>query len=107
MNQRYTYRNPKILAHARGQACTNCGTQDDTTVAAHSNLQEHGKGRGLKAHDIYVAYLCHACHRWLDAVGNLRDPTGLYYSNATDKREMFTRAMHKTLLILVKDGVLS
>ena len=105
MNQRFTYRNSKILAHANGQECQNCGNNDGSTVAAHSNQQEHGKGRGIKAHDLYVAYLCQHCHSWLDQ-GTGNDPTDLYNSSRTEKQEMFTRAMHKTMLILVKDGIL-
>lgn len=107
MNQRFVYRNPRITKHANGQACQNCGRQDGTIVAAHSNLQEHGRGSFHKAHDLFVAFLCHDCHTWLDAVGNRRDPTGLYDSSAKDKREMFTRAMFKTQIILLRDGVIS
>jgi len=59
-------RQPKLLALARGQACVMCGAQDDTVVAAHSNLLEHGKGRGLKAHDGMTAWLCNRCHFELD-----------------------------------------
>lgn len=43
-----------------------CGCQDDTVVAAHSNMLEHGKGRGLKAHDGMSAWLCYRCHTGLD-----------------------------------------
>jgi uncharacterized CHY-type Zn-finger protein len=43
-----------------------CGCSDGTIVAAHSNLQEHGKGMGLKAHDGMHAWLCHRCHAELD-----------------------------------------
>ena len=43
-----------------------CHTQDDTIVAAHSNLMEHGKGMGHKAHDGMTAWLCHRCHSQLD-----------------------------------------
>lgn len=43
-----------------------CGSQDGTVVAAHSNLLEHGKGRGLKAHDGMHAWLCYRCHTELD-----------------------------------------
>lgn len=105
MNQRFTYRNPKILQHAKGRPCTNCNREDGTTVAAHSNLAEHGKGKGIKAHDLFSAFLCHACHSWLDQ-GTGRDPTGIWQSDKMDKREMFMRAMHKTMLILLRDGVL-
>ena len=61
-----TYRNPKLLAAARDQACVACGARDGTVVAAHSNLGEHGKGMGLKAHDGMTAWLCHGCHCELD-----------------------------------------
>jgi hypothetical protein len=105
VSQRFTYRNPKILAHARGQACTNCGCEDGTTVAAHSNLSEHGKGRGIKAHDIFCAFLCHNCHTWLDQ-GIGRDLTGVWQGDKADKREMFMRAMTATHIILLRDGVL-
>lgn len=106
MNQRFTYRNPKILAHANGQACQNCGCQDGTTVAAHSNLKEHGRGSSFKSHDHFTAFLCFECHTWLDAVGKRMDPTGRYNSSATEKREMFLSAMFKTQIILLRDGVL-
>lgn len=43
-----------------------CGSEDGTIVAAHSNLLEHGKGRGLKAHDGMTAWLCYRCHTQLD-----------------------------------------
>jgi len=43
-----------------------CGSEDGTIVAAHSNLLEHGKGRGLKAHDGMTGWLCYRCHTQLD-----------------------------------------
>jgi len=43
-----------------------CGNDDGTVVAAHSNLLEHGKGRGLKADDCMSAWLCYRCHTELD-----------------------------------------
>lgn len=60
------YRNKRILDEAQHHACQSCGSDDDTVVAAHSNQQRHGKGMGIKAHDCFVAYLCAACHYWLD-----------------------------------------
>ena len=56
------YRNPKILALAKGQDCQHCGINDDTIVAAHSNKIVHGKGVGIKADDFCIAYLCYKCH---------------------------------------------
>jgi hypothetical protein len=61
-----TFRSPKLLELARDQACVVCGRQDGTVVSAHSNLLEHGKGMGTKAHDGMVAWLCHRCHSALD-----------------------------------------
>lgn len=44
----------------------NCGAQDGTIVAAHSNQLRDGKGRGIKAHDYRIAALCYRCHSDLD-----------------------------------------
>lgn len=60
------YRNPKVLAHARGQSCQFCNALDGTVVAAHSNQGRHGKGMSIKAHDCFVAYLCMRCHTAVD-----------------------------------------
>lgn len=103
---RYIYRNPRIKKHALGQACQNCGAQNDTVAAVHSHLPEHGRGHHHQAHDVFAAFLCGDCQSYLDAVGKRRDPTGLWSSAAADKREMFLRAMFKTQVILLRDGVL-
>ena len=57
-----TFRSRKLLDLARDQPCVMCGTSYGTIVAAHSNLLEHGKGMGTKAHDGMSAWLCHRCH---------------------------------------------
>lgn len=59
------YRNRRILDEARNHPCQVCGADDGTIVAAHSNSQRHGKGMGIKAHDI-VCYACATCHRFID-----------------------------------------
>lgn len=99
------YRNAALLRLARDQACQNCGAEDGTTVAAHSNSHDpdHGnKGLSLKSHDIFHAHLCHRCHAWLDQ-GSGNDPTGRFAS--CDKWEMFDRAMHRTWLHLWRSGL--
>ena len=53
------YRNKQLLALAKGQSCVECGTNDGTIVAAHSNT---GKGMGIKASDATLMFLCYACH---------------------------------------------
>jgi hypothetical protein len=63
-------RNPHLLAMAQGKPCmmrVKCnGEASDTTVAAHSNSQTHGKGIGRKADDQYTVWSCARCHTWLD-----------------------------------------
>lgn len=62
------YRNRSILKWAsRCPKCMMCGGfNDGTVVAAHSNQLRDGKGKGTKAHDCCVAYLCDHCHYVLD-----------------------------------------
>lgn len=100
MIERGMFRSRRMLdlAH-RITTCMNCGAQRTEGMdPAHSNLGEHGKGKGLKAHDCFFAALCSACHRWLDNQGHGKDPTGRYDSKPWDKREMFVKAMHATWL---------
>jgi ferredoxin len=59
-------RDKKRLEACRALACQHCGAEDGTIVAAHSNWSEHGKGRGIKASDEFVAALCFTCHTELD-----------------------------------------
>jgi hypothetical protein len=65
MNQ-LIYRNKKLLELVRQFPCQQCGIEDGTVVAAHSNQLRDGKGRGLKAHDYRIAALCFRCHSELD-----------------------------------------
>jgi hypothetical protein len=60
------YRNKHLLEIVRASPCQNCGRQDGTVVAAHSNQLRDGKGKGIKAHDYRVAALCYNCHAELD-----------------------------------------
>ena len=64
--ERCMYRNKRLLELARESYCQHCGIQDGTIVAAHSNQLRDGKGRGLKAHDYRVAFLCSKDHYELD-----------------------------------------
>lgn len=60
------YRNNAILKAVREAPCMMCGILDGTIVAAHSNQQKDGKGRGIKAHDYRIAALCFKCHFSID-----------------------------------------
>lgn len=81
------YRNYKLLELAEGQRCVMCGADDGTVVAAHSNLGEHGKGMGIKAHDSMHAWLCYRCHTEYDQGKNM---------NREQKREYILTAICKT-----------
>ncbi|MDE3023810.1 MAG: hypothetical protein KGI54_18495 [Pseudomonadota bacterium] len=59
------YRNKKILESARDETCIVCGSRYGV-VWAHSNEICHGKGRGIKAHDLLGLYLCFDHHQWYD-----------------------------------------
>jgi hypothetical protein len=97
------YRNPKILAAAQGKHCTMrspmCNGDPNTVCWCHSNFSEHGKGVGLKAHDIFGFFGCSGCHRWFDIDSRRGD-------SAAGRRAMFHRAHSESLLMLVQEGVL-
>jgi len=69
------YRDANLLKLAKGEMCLlqvadDClGDEGSTTVAAHSNLMAHGKGRGLKAEDCYTVWSCYKCHSNFDQGG--------------------------------------
>jgi hypothetical protein len=97
------YENPGLREAARGQHCMNCGREDGTVVGAHSNDSALGKGSWLKSHDIFIAWLCHACHLYVDNAAR-SEPTGRYENNNEDRKECHTRAMLKTILALARLG---
>lgn len=97
---------PKILKSARGKPCTMrlpgvCNHNPETTVWAHSNEGEDGKGMGIKAHDIFGAYMCSACHDEYD--GRTHRLRG---ADQRILRNYFIRAMKESWLILIREGVL-
>jgi hypothetical protein len=91
-------RSKKMTEAARGKSCTMeipgiCNHNPETTVFAHSNERYHGKlGLNVKAHDIFGADMCSACH----AAYDLR----LY----TDQ---FEQAMARTILRRIEQGIIT
>lgn len=55
------HRSKALRNSAKDEECVVCGSVG-TTVWAHSNEIEHGKGMGIKSHDLLGLYLCHNCH---------------------------------------------
>jgi hypothetical protein len=99
------YVNQKIRDSAKGRNCTmnspDCNHNPETTVWAHSNYHEHGKGIGLKSHDIFGFFSCSGCHKWYDGEYVLHP-----CPHRVTRHEYYQRAHDRSLLILVKDGVL-
>ena len=83
-------RDKKRLEACRALPCQHCGAEDGTVVAAHSNAGEHGKGRGIKASDEFVAALCFTCHANLDQGKMSKD----------EKSQMWHNAFVKTVKLL-------
>ncbi len=68
------YRDKALTEMARNRPCLLaipklCNRMPDTTVAAHSNWSDHGKGGRRKADDCYSVWACSSCHIWLDQSG--------------------------------------
>lgn len=59
-------RDDRIRLACQRLDCQHCGRDDGTITWAHSNWGEHGKGKSVKASDIYVAAMCAVCHYLLD-----------------------------------------
>lgn len=96
MRARGTFRSPKLLQAARDEPCVLCRSVG-TTVAAHSNALEHGRGAGFKAPDYYVAYVCQRCHDEIDGRSGAL--------SKEDKRELWTRAFIRTVALWFERGV--
>ena len=83
-----TYRNRSLLDLAQGQECLlnisqRCaGDEGSTTVAAHDNSLQAGKGMSLKADDSNSVWACYWCHSLFDQ-GHI---------DLDDKRAMFKEA---------------
>lgn len=91
-----TYRSEKLRRAVAALPCVNCGRHGDTQ-AAHSNLQEHGKGMGHKASDAAVMALCTSCHAALDQGKTL---------TKAERREHIHRCIAATHIALIERGIL-
>jgi hypothetical protein len=82
------YRDKDLLELAKGEPCllrvaSNClGEEGSTTVACHSNLLIHNKGRSIKADDHHSVWGCSRCHTWLDSSYAEYDEKNLAFQKA-------------------------
>ena len=79
-----------------------CNQDPATTVAAHSGRGQHGAGMGVKADDVFVAFLCSDCH---DAYDN-RKGSGVFNWTRNDLDVWWDCAHASTLRRLFELGVL-
>lgn len=97
------YRNRKLLELAREcPFCLACGAPNDgSVVAAHSNSLADGKGRGTKAHDFRIAYVCYACHNCIDTGS---DPRLQTKTGVDERRALWEEAHYNTIGWLFLSG---
>ena len=71
-------RDSKRLAEIRKLPCIRCGNPN--SQAAHSNSAKHGKGRGVKASDLFTIPLCFKCHAAFDRfeLGNRAESEAMF-----------------------------
>lgn len=84
-------RSQKRLAEIRKLPCIRCGNPH--SQAAHSNSAKHGKGRGIKASDLFVIPLCVICHAAFDR---------FELGNRAESEAMFDQWLVKTELMMGK-----
>jgi hypothetical protein len=95
------WRSKKLTQSAKHESCVACGADDGTIVYAHSNEQKHGKGMGIKAHDLFGAYLCQNCHDGYDG----RTDMFILYSQQ-DKRDWFREMWERSMIRACNKGYL-
>jgi hypothetical protein len=86
-------RSPRLMVAYRAIPCQNCGREDGTVCGAHSNWSEHGKGKSIKASDVFCASLCSRCHMTIDQGYQLTD---------FERKAIWSAAHVKTVKELVK-----
>lgn len=94
--EKFTYvRSRPLCAAFQLIPCQNCGADDGTVCGAHSNWGCHGKGRSIKASDIYQASLCHTCHSELDQGSRLLE---------RERKQLWWNAHTKSVPLLITMG---
>ena len=102
IEKRNHIRSKAIRESARDESCCWPGCYTLAQCWAHSNLQSDGKGTGIKAEDIYGAYLCQYHHDCYDG----RENTSGEYKNSFDRQWYFDQAMKKSWKKLINKGII-
>lgn len=91
------WRSKKLTQSAKHESCVSCGAPE--CCWCHSNEYLHGKGRGLKADDLFGFYGCMKCHDWYDGRSNIAPPSAKPYMDGPNVskfqwfRDMWERSM--------------
>ena len=92
---KFTYvRSKPLLKAVADLPCQHCG-REGYTQAAHSNESVHGKGKSIKASDVFTAALCCTCHAALDQGSHL---------TREQRQELWGNAWRRTVKTLVTAG---
>jgi len=89
--------NKKYLKLARGKPCVRCGSLHGVVACHYSGQFSHqlGKGMGIKADDLFVAFLCHQCHQYFD---------NYEIRNNCERSQEFLILILKTIKLLLETG---
>lgn len=94
--EKFAYvRSRQLLNAIKTLDCQHCGARGPSDPA-HSNQGAHGKGKGVKASDVYAAALCRADHNAIDQGSKLTHE---------ERVTLWTNAWRKTVRELVKRGL--
>lgn len=94
--EKFAYvRSRPLLDAIKTLPCQHCGMPGPSDPA-HSNQAQHGKAKGKKASDVYVAALCRADHHELDQGSRL---------TREERVTLWTDAWRKTVKALVQGGL--
>lgn len=88
-------RSRALLDAIKTLPCQCCGAAAPSDPA-HSNQAAHGKGKGIKASDVFVAAMCRVCHRMVDQGSHL---------TRAERLAIWTPAWHSTVRELLRRGL--
>lgn len=95
------YRNKKLTESAKHEACVYFGRTGDV-VWAHSDESKHGKGKGIKSHDLFGAYLCYEAHNDYGLMPNVE----FVMKYGQYKKEWFREMWERSMIIACEKGYL-
>jgi hypothetical protein len=93
--EKFTYvRSRPLLDAIKALPCQHCGAAGPSDPA-HSNQATHGKGKGIKASDVFAAALCRHHHNEIDQGSRLTQD---------ERVALWTAAWRKTVRELLRRG---